>query len=172
MLPCTESRGVLTPSEAPPATFSDLPDEVSKPEVLRQPCRPRQLPSASPPPPHAQFETCCLQAFRCCCLVQVLALIPALGLSEPRDLACFALINTRCAAMCRAAPLHLAVPRQPTVSPSEEQLAARRWLERVSQTWAGTYAHFAPSVPPPPKDDVPLCQPNRHSNCCCRDYCP
>ncbi|EFN57472.1 hypothetical protein CHLNCDRAFT_142986 [Chlorella variabilis] len=68
---------------------------------------------------------------------EVLALTASLGLSSC-DMANFALASKRCAAVCKAAPLRLAVAVQPSESPSEEQTAARATLQALCASCPGT----------------------------------
>jgi hypothetical protein len=70
-------------------------------------------------------------------LLQVLALMVALGLTHPRDVASFAAASTRCKAVCAAAPLRLAVTTRSS-SPSEEQAEARRNVGALCVSWPGT----------------------------------
>ena len=85
-------------------------------------CRP------PPPPPHTPNPA----------PVQVLALVAACGLNEPRDVARYAATGMRCAAACRAAPLCLRIRAPPGVdSPLEEQAAVRAALQGVCASWPG-----------------------------------
>ncbi|KAL4859919.1 Cortactin-binding protein 2 [Chlorella vulgaris] len=68
---------------------------------------------------------------------EVLALMVALGLTHPRDVASFAAASTRCKVVCAAAPLRMAVTTRSS-SPSEEQAEARRNVSALCVSWPGT----------------------------------
>lgn len=76
-------------------------------------------------------------------LVQVLALVVSLGLEEPRDVASFAATSRRCLAVCRLAPLRLAVRTPPAATAREEQAAARRMLQALIASWSGVFRRFS-----------------------------
>jgi hypothetical protein len=69
---------------------------------------------------------------------EVLALVASVGLTEAHDAASFAAASKRCTAVCRAAPLRLAVAVAPGASPQDEQAAARATLQQLCASFPGT----------------------------------
>lgn len=94
----------------------------------------RGLP-ASCTKPDTEPEACCTRFVDL--PDEVLALVVSLGLEEPRDVASFAATSRRCLAVCRLAPLRLAVRTPPAATAREEQAAARRMLQALIASWSG-----------------------------------
>ncbi len=101
-------------------------------------CAPLLLPLTAPVPPAPHR----LQQQRQCrvmVLVQVLALVASLGLTEPKHVASFAATSRRCLAVCRLAPLRLRVRSRPAATAREEQAAARHALQALIAAWPGMF---------------------------------
>lgn len=115
-------------------SFADLPDEVrTRAAAPRYCCRSlRQC---------RQHLTACDSRDKAVgmVLVQVLALVASLGLTEPQDVASFAATSRRCLAVCRSAPLRLRVRTQPAATAREEQAAARHALQALIAAWPGMF---------------------------------
>ena len=100
------------------ASFSDLPDEVSQGQQRRrEKCDLATAAAAAAAARHASPDSRPLHPTLC---PQVLALVASIGLTHTRDVASFTATSKRCAAVCRAAPLRLAVSAPPGASPREE----------------------------------------------------
>lgn len=61
----------------------------------------------------------------------------SVGLTDTHDAASFAVASKRCSAVCRAAPLRLAVRTPLGASPHEEQAAARVTLQQLCASFPG-----------------------------------
>lgn len=115
------------------ASFSDLPDEVSR-MVQRRREKCDLATAAAAAARHASPDSRPLHPTLC---PQVLALVASIGLTHTRDVASFTATSKRCAAVCRAAPLRLAVSAPPGASPREEQAAARAELHALCASFPG-----------------------------------